>query len=99
MGFAAFHSPGLVVEVSQIEVHERDEPGLLVGLFDSARLASEDRTEIGLAAFEADSAARGDGDGLVVEQIAAPRFPPRVRSNYGPEEYSGRRRVTARHRD
>ena len=64
-----FESAGLVVEISQIVVHEGDEPNVLVGLFDSDRLAGEDGTEVDLPALEADAAAGGDGDGLVVERI------------------------------
>jgi len=57
-----FESAGLVVEVSQIVVHEGDEPDVLVGLFDSDGLTGEDGTEIDFAAPEADAAAGGDED-------------------------------------
>ena len=64
-----FEPTGLVVEVSQIVVHEGDEPDSVVGLADADILAGEDGTEIDLSLFVADAAAGGDGHGLVVERI------------------------------
>jgi hypothetical protein len=46
-----------------------DEPNLVGDLFDSDELAGEDSAEIDLLTIEADSAAGGDGDALVVEWI------------------------------
>jgi len=40
-----------------------------LGLFDAGGLAGKELTEIDLLAVEADAAARGHGDGLVVEGI------------------------------
>jgi hypothetical protein len=53
-----FEPESLVVEVSQVIVHETNESDAIVGLFDSDGLSSEDLTEIDLAHFEADAAAR-----------------------------------------
>ena len=64
-----FQSVDLVVEVAQIVIHERDEPNVLVGLLYADGWAGEDRTEIDLAAFEANAATSGDDHGLVVERI------------------------------
>jgi hypothetical protein len=64
-----FQSAGFVVEVSQIVMHEADEPDAVVGLFYADGLTGEDRAEIDLAVFVADAAAGGDGYRLVVEGI------------------------------
>jgi hypothetical protein len=50
-------------------VHEGDEPDALVDLFDSDHLAGEDLAQVDLAGVEADAAAGGDDDGLVVEGV------------------------------
>jgi len=50
-------------------VHEADEPDVLFDLFDADGLTGEDLAEIDLAHFEADAAARCDGDGPIVERI------------------------------
>lgn len=42
---------------------------MLVCLLNSNRLAGEDLAQVDLAAIEADAAASGDGDSLVVERI------------------------------
>ena len=42
---------------------------MLVDLFDSDGLAGEDLAEVDFLAVEADAAAGGDGDRLVVERI------------------------------
>jgi hypothetical protein len=44
----------LIVEVSQIVVHEGDEPDALVELFDSDHLAGEDLAQVDLAGVEAE---------------------------------------------
>ena len=64
-----FESTCLIVEVSQIIVHEADEPDVLVDLFDSDFLAGEDLAEIDLVSVEADPAAGGHDDGLVMEGV------------------------------
>lgn len=50
-------------------MHEADKPDALFDLSDTDGLAGEDLTEIDFSHFEADAAAGGDGDGLVVEGI------------------------------
>jgi hypothetical protein len=50
-------------------MHEAGKPEMVVDLLDADGLAGEDQTEIDLAAIEADAAARGDGDRLVVEGV------------------------------
>ena len=50
-------------------MHEGGEPKVLVDLFDSDGLAGEDLAEGDFLAIEADAAAGGDGDRLVVEWI------------------------------
>jgi hypothetical protein len=42
---------------------------MVIDLFDADSLAGEDLTEIDLLAIEANAAAAGDGDGLVMEGI------------------------------
>ena len=59
-----------MVEVAEIMVHEGDEPNVLAYLLNSDALAGEDDAEIDLLPIEADAAACGDGDGLVVERVA-----------------------------
>jgi hypothetical protein len=55
------------------------EPNALVVLFDSDLLASEDLAEVDFLFVGADSAACGDGDGLIVERVvevpASPHTP------------------------
>jgi hypothetical protein len=58
-----------VVEVAQIIIHEADEPNLLADLLDADELAGKDGAEIDLLTIEADSAACGDCDGLIVERV------------------------------
>ena len=50
-----FQSARLVIEVSQVVLHEADEPNAVLDLLDADLLASED--QIDLAAFKADPAA------------------------------------------
>lgn len=57
-----FEPAGLVVERSQIAVHEADEPDAVVNLSDADGLAGEDGAEIDFALFVTDSAASGEGD-------------------------------------
>lgn len=47
-----FESACLVVEVSQIIIHEADEPEALIGLFDTDGLVGEDLAEIDFSLFE-----------------------------------------------
>ena len=58
-----------MVEVSEIIVHEADEPNVLADLFDADALAGEDGTEIDFLPIEADASACGHGDGLIVERV------------------------------
>ena len=58
-----------MIEVTEIIVHEADEPNLVADLFDADALTSEDQAEIDLLPIEADAAACGDGDSLVVERV------------------------------
>jgi hypothetical protein len=62
-----FEPAGLVVEVSQVVVHEADGPDVVVGLVDSNLLAGEDRAEVDLALLVADATASRDRDGLVAQ--------------------------------
>jgi len=64
-----FQPAGLVIEVAEIVIHEGDEPDLIAHLFDADALAGEDEAEIDLLAVEADAAACGHADGLVVERV------------------------------
>ena len=50
-----------MVEVSEIVVHEADEPNVLAHLFDADALAGEDEAEIDFLPIEADAAAGCDG--------------------------------------
>ncbi|WP_192252378.1 hypothetical protein [Mesorhizobium caraganae] len=59
----------LVIEVSQIIIHEAAQPDVVLDLFDADGLAGEDDTEVDLLAIVADAAAGGDDDGLVVKRI------------------------------
>ena len=56
-----------MVEVPEIVIHEADEPDVVGHLLDADALAGEDGAEIDFPSIEADSPARGDGDGFVVE--------------------------------
>src|SRR6266478_2558675 len=81
-----FEPACLIVEVAQIIVHEADEPNPILGLFDAGGLAGKELTEIDLLAVDADAAARGHGDGLVVEGIVEvwqPLILPRRRLTCG----------------
>jgi hypothetical protein len=53
-----FEPARLVVEVPQ--VHKRDQPDVVVGLFDADVLAGEDLGDVDLPAAVTDPAARGD---------------------------------------
>lgn len=64
-----FESARLIVEISQIVVHEADEPYVVVGLLDADGLSGEDLAEGDLLAIVADAAAGGHGDGLVMEGV------------------------------
>ncbi len=58
-----------MVHVSEITVHEGDEPNFIAHLFDADTLAGEHRTEIDFLPIEADASACGHGDGLIVERV------------------------------
>ena len=58
-----------MIEEPQIVIHKADEPDSIADLLDAHVLASEDGAEIDLSASETDTAALGDGNGLVVERI------------------------------
>ena len=64
-----FEPACLIVEVSQIIVHEASQPDMVLDLFDADGLAGKDKTEVDLLAIIADAAAGGDDDGLVVKRI------------------------------
>jgi len=51
---SAIGSPGFVVKVAQIVVHERDEPQAIADLGDAHVLSGQRMTQIDLAAMEAD---------------------------------------------
>ncbi|WP_158231375.1 hypothetical protein [Bradyrhizobium sp. C9] len=59
----------LIVEVSQIIIHEADEPNPVIGLFNSDDLTSEYLAEIDFLPVEADPTAGRDGDDLVMQGI------------------------------
>ena len=66
-GFSAgLQATGLVVEESQIVVHESDEPDALVDLLDAHVLAGEHGAEIDLAPAKANAPAVGDRHRTVV---------------------------------
>ena len=65
-------------EVAQIIIHEGDEPNEVADLFDADALAGEDGAEIDSLAIEADSAACGDGDDLIVEHYPLGVTKPRA---------------------
>jgi len=58
-----------MVEEPQVVMHEADEPDAVADLFDADGLTGERLAETDLFAIDAESAAAGDGDGLVVEGI------------------------------
>jgi len=67
-GPKGFEPAGLVVEVSEIIVHEVDGPNAVIGLFDSeVWLAGEHLAEIDLLPIEADAAAGRDGGNPVMD--------------------------------
>jgi hypothetical protein len=57
------------VDVSEIIVHEGDEPNTLVDLLDAELLASQDCGEIDLLGIHADAPAFGDDEALVMEGV------------------------------
>ena len=59
----------LQVEVSQIVVHEGDEPNTLVDFLDAEPLACEHARDVDLLAVQADASAGGDENIAVVERI------------------------------
>jgi len=71
-----FQPAGLVVEVSEIVMHEADEPNAVVGLLDSDVLAGKDGAEIDLSLLVAYAAAGREGDCLVVERVVEVWQPP-----------------------
>ena len=54
------HCSLIVIEVSQIIVHEDDNPKPVFDLLDSHPLASEDLAQVALASLKADAAVGGD---------------------------------------
>ena len=62
--------PLFQVEVSQIIIHEGDEPNAVLDLFDSKGLAGKDGWEVDFLAVQANATAGGDEDVLVVEWVA-----------------------------
>lgn len=64
-----FQSACLIVEISQIIVHEAGQPDSVLDLFGADGLTGKDEAEIDLLAVETDAPACGDGDGLVVEPM------------------------------
>src|SRR3546814_20140099 len=64
-----FRSSLLQVDVSQIVVHEADEPNAVVDLLDSEALAGEHDGNVDLLAVHADAAAGGDQDVAVVQRV------------------------------
>lgn len=58
-----------MIEVSEIVVHDADEPDALAHLFDADSLAGEDVAQVDLAPVVADAATVGDGGCPIVERI------------------------------
>jgi hypothetical protein len=59
----------LQVEVTEIIVHEADEPNALVSFLDSEPLAGQHGRDVHLLAVQADAAAGGDEDIAIMEGI------------------------------
>src|SRR5580692_3924189 len=59
----------LQVEVSQIVMHEADEPNALVDFLDAKLLACQHRGDVDLLAMKAEPAAGGDDHIAIVERI------------------------------
>ena len=55
--------------MSQIAVHEADEPSALIDLLEANALANECQAGVDLLPVEADTSASGNGHGLVVKRI------------------------------
>jgi len=67
--FQRFEHPSLQIKVSQIILHETDQPDVVVNFLDADGLPGKDLTELDLLASQADATATGDHDGFVVEGI------------------------------
>src|SRR5260370_41614978 len=57
------------MEVPQIKIHKADQPDTVMNFFDADGLAGKDGTEVNFFAAQADAAATGNYDGLVVKRI------------------------------
>ena len=58
-----------MIEVSEIVVHEADEPDFIGDLLDADLLAGEDGAQVDFPAFVTDPAATGDSGGEVMDRI------------------------------
>src|ERR1700726_2097978 len=67
--FKRFEPAGLVIEVTEIVIHEADEPDLLAHLFDAHLLPGEHGAEVDFLPIEADAPACGHRDRLVMERV------------------------------
>ncbi|WP_065008979.1 hypothetical protein [Mesorhizobium sp. AA22] len=65
-GLSSGSSLHLIVEISQIIVHEASQPDSVLDLFDADGLTGKDEAEIDILAVETDLPAGGDGDGLLM---------------------------------
>ena len=64
-----FHNSGLQVEVTQIILHEADQPDIFVNFLDADSLSGEDLAEVDFLVAQTNRAAAGNHDGFVVEGI------------------------------
>ena len=58
-----------MIKISQVVLHEADQPDSVAHLLDADVLPREDAAEIDLSPIEADPPAVRDSDGFVVERI------------------------------
>jgi len=62
-------STGLDVKITQIVLHEADQPDAVGDLLDADQLAGEHGAQVDLAPFVADATATGDSGGPVMDRI------------------------------
>jgi hypothetical protein len=68
-GVEGLQSFFLRIDITQVIIHEADEPDAIVDFLDSHRLTSQASAEIDLLAIQTQAAAAGDDDSFVVERV------------------------------